>query len=623
MPRVQRYSQQQVATRPRATVRRQAAETFASQGGPQGQAIAAFGAEATRIGLELRSREHERADVVALTTAERQLGDLEHQLTTDPDHGFQRVTGRDVLPLRQLSMELFDQQADMIASNLTSDRQRQAFARAREQRRSSILEGIERHTARELAAYDKGEAEAGLTTAVNLAIANAENVPRVAEELARVEQIVETHAAVLGLSGPEARHAFVADLRSKVHVGVVERLIGLDRDQDAQEYFHEVRDQLNGSAIGPLEEKLELATTDGEALRASEEIWTALGPTDDTEPIALDVMEAEARRRFAGNTKVLRATIDWLRQRKAGVDSGRKEREDAVLSDVWGAVLDGRSMTEIRRLPAFVAAPGRVQIQIRDYYANESWRNEQRAATRAGRAAAEESRALTRLQREDKLREMDGWAAYFDLSDPQRLRDMSRGEILAQLPTLGREHVNRLLTDQEQLLRSDAAVRSATIDTELFNSIANEAGLDYVFDSQKSNAQKANIGQLQATVEAEIARRQQAKNGVLTYDEKRATMEAIVQQRVKVDDWFWDTDTIAALVHPDDRRAAYVPLQDIARESRLYQDALNYLRGLPGSAALSESQLRARYGTRIERAVGRSLAGGTRQDIEDALRGVD
>jgi hypothetical protein len=157
----------------------------------------------------------------------------------------------------------------------------------------------------------------------------------------------------------------------------------------------------------------------------------------------------------------------------------------------------------------------------------------------------------------------------------------------------------------------------------LFNSIANEAGLDYVFDSQKSNAQKANIGQLQATVEAEIARRQQAKNGVLTYDEKRATMEAIVQQRVKVDDWFWDTDTIAALVHPDDRRAAYVPLQDIARESRLYQDALNYLRGLPGSAALSESQLRARYGTRIERAVGRSLAGGTRQDIEDALRGVD
>jgi hypothetical protein len=533
------------------------------------------------------------------------------------------VTGRDVLPLRQLSMELFDQQADMIASNLTSDRQRQAFARAREQRRSSILEGIERHTARELAAYDKGEAEAGLTTAVNLAIANAENVPRVAEELARVEQIVETHAAVLGLSGPEARHAFVADLRSKVHVGVVERLIGLDRDQDAQEYFHEVRDQLNGSAIGPLEEKLELATTDGEALRASEEIWTALGPTDDTEPIALDVMEAEARRRFAGNTKVLRATIDWLRQRKAGVDSGRKEREDAVLSDVWGAVLDGRSMTEIRRLPAFVAAPGRVQIQIRDYYANESWRNEQRAATRAGRAAAEESRALTRLQREDKLREMDGWAAYFDLSDPQRLRDMSRGEILAQLPTLGREHVNRLLTDQEQLLRSDAAVRSATIDTELFNSIANEAGLDYVFDSQKSNAQKANIGQLQATVEAEIARRQQAKNGVLTYDEKRATMEAIVQQRVKVDDWFWDTDTIAALVHPDDRRAAYVPLQDIARESRLYQDALNYLRGLPGSAALSESQLRARYGTRIERAVGRSLAGGTRQDIEDALRGVD
>ena len=44
-------------------------------------------------------------------------------------------------------------------------------------------------------------------------------------------------------------------------------------------------------------------------------------------------------------------------------------------------------------------------------------------------------------------RTINGWSRYYELSDPERLRGMSRGQILEQLPTLGREHVNRLTAE--------------------------------------------------------------------------------------------------------------------------------------------------------------------------------
>ena len=52
-----------------------------------------------------------------------------------------------------------------------------------------------------------------------------------------------------------------------------------------------------------------------------------------------------------------------------------------------------------------------------------------------------------------------------------------------------------------------------------------------------------------------------------------------------------------------------------------YRDALNYLRGLPGNFTLTDQDLRRRYTTRIQRAIGRAFAGASRADVEAALKG--
>ena len=66
-----------------------------------------------------------------------------------------------------------------------------------------------------------------------------------------------------------------------------------------------------------------------------------------------------------------------------------------------------------------------------------------------------------------------------------------------------------------------------------------------------------------------------------------------------------------------------MPLERVDQNGRMFKDAINYLRGLPGAAGLTDTQLRDRYRPRIEKAIGRRLVGGSASEVENALKGVD
>jgi hypothetical protein len=147
-----------------------------------------------------------------MMTATRQLGELEHTLLNAPDTGALTGARQGHLGLRNTVVGQFDIQAGEIAKNLTNDRQRFAYQRAREQRRGSLIDRLDAHIVTEMAAYEKGETEASLASAVNFAVANADNPRRVAEEPDRVDLIVESSKRALGLRGDQfAGRYYLAD----------------------------------------------------------------------------------------------------------------------------------------------------------------------------------------------------------------------------------------------------------------------------------------------------------------------------------------------------------------------------------------------------------------------------
>jgi hypothetical protein len=608
MPRVPSYDGRQVATDPLPGVRRQPVDErdFA------GEAWTRLGEVAARAGAgvvsEAFQRERDRADQVANLTTLRQLNDLDHQVLNDPEKGILNRRGLAVMEGRESAITTWDEQAGMIAANLKTDRQRLYFEQQKTARRARLVESIDQHGVAELRRHDDTEFRAFLDSSQGRASTNASNPRIVTEALAEQEAAIRDYAKRNTL-GPEATQQLLEASRNKTWSAAITQNLASGNAAAARTYFEEAKEAglLTGEALTNMEAAVKKGAADIEGERAAAEIWQQLGPApdNDTTAISIDKMETAARDRFANDPDTLKATIAALRTRKQGVDAGRQERREATVEALWGRVLEGGTFDQVRGTPEFHQAPEKLQVEIRDYYRREAEHAENRGYTR-------EQREYLRGQRRQQELEEKGWAEYWELADPTVLRTLTRPQILAKFPTLGRDHVNRLLTEQEQLRQHDDQVRTAAIDDVVFKEEAYAAGLDYAFNTgdDLSPAQRANLGKLLAHVKTEIARRQQAAGKVLTLDEKRDVVRKFIDGKVMFDRSFWyDRPGIgAAVANPDDQARAYVPIAEIPPHN--VREAINFLRSTtPAYQRLSDDAIKARARRAIERAYAAKVMG--------------
>lgn len=340
MPRVPRYTGAQVRSTPLPTVRR----TPQQEGAGVGLAIADLGETVARTGLAFADRivrdEQEKADTAALTEAERRLGDLESLLMTAPDSGaLTSVRGKDTLGLKNSVTEKFDQQAGMIASNLTNDRQRMAFERMKESRRRGIVDAVDAHTTRELSAYQANEAKAAIANSLNLGIAYADDFNRVAEERARILGLIEANTVGLGLSGPEQVALAKTKALSALHVGVLDKLIDTNQLARAKAYFEEVRPEIEGDQIGNIEKALTVSNTKKEAQEAFDKILAEGGTFSEQRDKAKAIDDPEVRD----------ATLAYIEHEQLISERAEREMEEARSRGVYDILDSGKG---IRAIPS-------------------------------------------------------------------------------------------------------------------------------------------------------------------------------------------------------------------------------------------------------------------------------
>lgn len=618
-------AQRQVSTAPIPGVRKAAAETPASTGvgleqarANRGEAIAGAGGVLARVGAatfaKVQQEERDKADQVAGLAMDNAFATWESDTLYNPQTGALTKKGKDALGLPEQVAESFTKKAGEIEATIGNERQRAVFNRIKAQRQQGLDLNVRRHVFQEMQTYGREELAAKVENAHNGAIAKALDPDAVAMEMSEAISAIKEVGPKLGL-GPAAIEKQVAAFQSKTIDGVITRLFANGLDRQAKAYFEDAKEKglLDGAGLAQIEAKVKAGSTDANGERAASAIWDKLGPATDSDPISIDKMEDAARAQWGDDTDSLKATIAALRSRKQGVADGRRDREDATNSTIWGAVFEGRSLSEIRRMPEFINAPGEVRTRIGDYFENEAARNESRAAARESRAAAAENRAVQADFRRERELELKGWSNYLELSDPTKLRAMTRGDILKRLPELGQAHVNRLLNDQEKLSKDDAVFRAAVIDRDLFNEVMHDAGVPgvYAAPGRRTSTQKANLGKLQATIEDEIARKQVAAGRRLTREETETIARQTVDAKVMIKDagWFYlDEAQVAAVVNPKDAANAYVPIGSIPPAA--LGRTLNLLRSSnPAFQGLTDEQLKARTRSQLEASYAAYLLG--------------
>jgi hypothetical protein len=457
MPVVESYGQPRVGTNPITGAKKDAALTPDAAGGGFGETLARLGSAGLVEVQKRQLAERQRANELAELTAERQFNQLDSLLLHDKDRGVLHKGGREPMDLREQYTKEYDEQADQILTAAKTPEQQLALTRMRDRRRASFHDRYDTHASNKFGQYEVGEVNAALESSVNAAIAAVDEpaeqrVATIAEQLATQKTTVDRYATRLQL-GPEAAAALKEKLASQTHVGVIQRLIAKQEDIAAEEYFHEVRDQITGPVKAQLEEQLANGARDAKAFAAADDIWqkNAPDPTDDATAIQLDKMEAAARTRFKDDPKAYRAAIQYLRERKQGVDDARRERQDDRDSAIWGAMAQRRPLSEVRMLEEFRLSDGIVQAKVIAEYTREAEHREALAASR-------DSRAYTQAQRAERELEDRGYGTYLEVkANPEKLKALTDGEILKMRPDIGPANVNRLLNEREQLLKSKTA----------------------------------------------------------------------------------------------------------------------------------------------------------------------
>lgn len=550
---------------------------------------------------EMVQREVVRADRLAITEADNRLAAIEADLKLE---AAQKFKGKDAMQATGWVQAERTKRLSEIEGTL-NDRQKQ-FWKPRADRSWIDLEAsLESHAAQEFERHETQEYAAGLQNRINAAVGDPTKAPAL---LAEGQAMARTFAQQRGIGREEAER-LASEFGSKLHAGVIERMLTDGNDLAATAYMTANRDALVGADRLAVERKLEVASTEGAAMRAVDQVWQQLGPKDANAPLSMATMEEWIREQHADNPSVIKAARQELRARAEAWNHEQRERTAAASATVLGRFNTGASLAEIKRMPEYRALDGKEQAQITEYVTNRLWQQDSRNYELANRRRVEQERRqhanLWRYQ-----------------AAPESVVGLSENVIRALEPTVGAQGVAALLDMKQRFAASPQAVRTATIDTELFKSVAEDAGFDYAWQtpSKLSDDQKATLGRLRDTVEAEIARQQQITKRELTRDEKQGVMQKVLDQKVMRDRWggLSTEEVVAATVEPDERGEVYVPFDKIPPSG--VTAALRWMRenGAIGLGIDDKTAL-AKFRTRFERAAGAQRAGASQDEINRIL----
>lgn len=663
MPTVPRRESTLISAQPIPDVRLSTGAPASAFGGlPTGPDLAGVQRHVTSIIQE----EERQADQIAVLDADNRLAEAESALLYDPKTGVLNRKGKNAFTAPEEAGAEWEKRTSEVEQSLTSERQQLVFRERAANRWQSIRNAVSRHVAGEIQQYDNETANAALGNRLDAAIRSNGEPHAVETAIVETTAIVADYGKRNGWS-PDVLAEKQATAVSRIHAGVIEQMLSLGRDLDASAYFEDNKDAIAAAQLPAIEKALEQSSTDGAGMRAADAVWKQLGPKGTNDPVKIATMEqalrdlAEGRAGQAAKTgiidriengiavieveddkgeltfierpvkglagaregatvtlsegtedspalspKVIKAAIAELRSRAQAFNAEQAETTAANKATLLGAFNEGASLADIKSRREYRALSGAEQESLSSYI-------EGRTTQRSDRAEAD----LAKRQ----------FGAYWQLSSAKALNSMSENTILALEPTLGRTLVSQLMQQKRALGARDAAaearVLAATIDDDLFKTVAADAGLN-PYGTGLTDEEKETLGRLKVSVENEIARIQEKANRPITQSEKREVMQRIVDTKVMRDTWGSDESQIAATVRrgTDGRLPSdlYVPIGAVPTD---YQKAaLNWLRSVGSiKAGTDDAKALAQLSDRIGKAYAARLAGGTTEEIQAILRG--
>lgn len=377
----------------------------------------------------------------------------------------------------------------------------------------------------------------------------------------------------------ETKQAAILAKTSELHTGVINALL-VNNPSKAQAYYTLNKEEIEGKQRTTIETHMK-ATVDAEAAMAgADSIWGMHGPKQDGQPVQLDVMEAEARKMYAGDPAKIKETVAEIRSRASAFNSSETERAASNVNKVMEAYASGVPLSKLKAMPEFLSLPGDKKATISDHIDNKIQANLNRAATMEARRDAEELRA-------ERKRHKGAFSAYLAYSNPDVLATLTENQIIAMIPDMGEDKVNSLMNQKRALSvtsNKPSKLIEAKMDSDDFNKIATGMGFR-PFKPQATEDEKAALGELRFRVDHVLQQYQAESKVPLTREQKVSIMKTEAARAVTLEGgWFSSNKQVPVLamtpedvdrvvIPPAERKQAAIRLQKLRK--RFPEDA-NY-----------------------------------------------
>jgi hypothetical protein len=357
------------------------------------------------------------------------------------------------------------------------------------------------------------------------------------------------HGTQRGL-GDAVLNKEISDRLTDLHKQVIQDL-AVNNPAAARAYFEKYKEDIAGDQRAEIGKYAKQATASNAGEGSAREIWATMGPKQDADPIELDKMEAKVREKFKDDDHARDAGLKAISQMAAAHNASQREREAGNTNAVMDAVRQGAGINQVRRMAEFDALPGKSKNAIEEHISS-------RIALLESRDSAEQAR----LERE-QMRTFS--AAYHTYSDPDVLANMTRAQVQALEPIIGRHYADSLLTKYDAIGKHAGALSEARIDNDAFKTIVRDFGFDpdkrLNLKSTSDAQEAARLGSMRDEVERQIGVEQKAKNRVLTREEKDAVARRTLSANILRSTW-WGLSSEkvpAASVIPADLKKVQVP----------------------------------------------------------------
>lgn len=492
--------------------------------------------KAADVGMSIAVKMQEREDTDMVFRAEASFQDELLQFET----AARERRGEAAKGLTADATKFFDEAREKYLKGLGNDRQRLVFEERLTRTRASTLRSVSGHENQERTESFRKSNEAAIGGSIKRAAANAHDWGIVDLERKNVDSFIAARAAMEGWT-KEQRGEMLDKARGAFHTQVLQDLQKNPQTRAlAQKYFEKYKEDIPGDLRAELGAGARESTQKAVAMAEADKAYAMFEPKGRTGPIKLDDMEGYLRGVFKDDVDSFQAASALLRARVAAVKSQRAEETNGLEAGVAKLLLDKVSPLKALNSPEMAA------LAAADPEKANAWRLhlKREAESDASRAAAYEARDFTRLKRDEEMFWRNNIVGYMNLADPTRIAgEKSRDRYILEAIKFGPEKGAALIARYDAFHADSKKLVAAAIDRDLFNDLAQKAGLR-PFEKNKSEDDKIALAALQKRVEEIIDQQQRAAgNKELDRPAKEKIMLDEIKNEVLVKGSFFGTNT--------------------------------------------------------------------------------